>query len=197
MMNTEKQIQSFRESYAAVRGADIRVRTEVMSARRADGRWRIDLRDTVSGRHETVEARSLVNATGAWVPDMMGQRIKARPIANVRLVKGSHIVVPRVHDRAHAVILQNPDGRVIFLIPYEEDYTEIGTTDVPIEGMDPPPACSREEIEYLCAAASRYTLRTVTADEVSSTSTVPVWLFFTCSVRSRSTTACMSRWACR
>ena len=99
---------------AAARGADIRVRTEVMSARRADGGWRIELRDAASGDRETVEARALVNATGAWVAETSARRIKARPVANVRLVKGSHIVVPRLFEHDSAYIFQNagPPRRV-------------------------------------------------------------------------------------
>jgi glycerol-3-phosphate dehydrogenase len=151
---------------AAVRGADIRVRTEVMSARRADGRWRIDLRDTVSGRHETVEARSLVNATGAWVPDMMGQRIKARPIANVRLVKGSHIVVPKLFDHDSAYIFQNADRRIVFAIPYEHDYTLIGTTDIDCAGDIGEVAISSEEIDYLCGAVNAYFTAAVEPSDV-------------------------------
>jgi glycerol-3-phosphate dehydrogenase len=141
---------------AAARGADIRVRTEVMSAQRADGRWRIDLRDTVSGRHETVEARSLVNATGAGVADMAARRIKAHPIANVRLVKGSHVVVPKLFDHDHAYIFQNADRRIVFAIPYEGDYTLIGTTDVDCTGDIGEIAISREEIDYLCGAVNAY-----------------------------------------
>ena len=141
---------------ASARGADIRVRTEVMSAQRADGRWRIDLRDTVSGRRETLEARSLINATGAWVADMAGHRIKARPIANVRLVKGSHIVVPKLFDHDSAYIFQNADRRIVFAIPYEQDYTLIGTTDVDCAGDIGEVAISSEEIDYLCGAVNAY-----------------------------------------
>jgi glycerol-3-phosphate dehydrogenase len=85
----------------------------------------------------------------------------------VRLVKGSHIVVPRLHDRAHAYILQNPDQRVVFMIPYEERFTEIGTTDVVVADPDEPPRISREETEYLCAAASRYASRAVAPADVA------------------------------
>jgi glycerol-3-phosphate dehydrogenase len=141
---------------AATRGADIRVRTEVMSARRADGRWCIDLRNTVSGRRETVEARSLVNATGAGVADMAARRIEARPIANVRLVKGSHIVVPKLFDHDSAYIFQNADRRIVFAIPYEHDYTLIGTTDVDCTGGIGEIAISSAEIDYLCGAVNAY-----------------------------------------
>jgi len=80
----------------------------------------------------------------------------------VRLVKGSHIVVPHIHGERHAFILQNPDRRVIFLIPYERDYTLVGTTDVPVTRDDFRARISREEIAYLCEAASRYTENPIT-----------------------------------
>ena len=110
-----------------------------------------------------------MNVAGPWVRSLLDGALAVPTPGDVRLVKGSHIVVPRIHEREHAYILQNPDGRVIFLIPYEDAFTEIGTTDVPIESMDPPPACTRAEIEYLCAAASRYTLRPVAPDMVVHT----------------------------
>src|SRR5262245_37358459 len=139
---------------AAARGADIRVRTEVMSAHRSRGCWRIDLRDTVSGQSETVEARGLINATGAWIADTSAHRIEARPVANVRLVKGSHIVVPRLFDHDSAYIFQNADRRIVFAIPYERDYTLIGTTDVDCAGEIDGVAISSKEIGYLCEAVN-------------------------------------------
>jgi glycerol-3-phosphate dehydrogenase len=85
----------------------------------------------------------------------------------VRLVKGSHIVVPRIHDKHYAYILQNPDRRVIFMIPYEREFTLIGTTDVQVSGKDLPPEISPEEVAYLCLAASRYSARAVSVDQVA------------------------------
>jgi glycerol-3-phosphate dehydrogenase len=141
---------------AVARGADIRVRTEVVSARRADARWLVELRDTVSGRSEVMEGRVLVNATGAWIAEASARRIEARPVANVRLVKGSHIVVPRLFDHDSAYILQQPDRRIVFAIPYEQDFTLIGTTDVDCTGDLDNVAISGEEIAYLCGAVNRY-----------------------------------------
>src|SRR5262245_4034276 len=119
---------------AAARGADIRVRTEVVSARRRDGRWRVDLQRWASGQSETVEARALINASGAWIADTSAHGIDAPPIVGVRLVKGSHIVVPKLFDHDSAYIFQNADRRIVFAIPYERDYTLIGTTDVDCTG---------------------------------------------------------------
>jgi glycerol-3-phosphate dehydrogenase len=141
---------------AAARGADIRVRTEVVSARRANGAWRVDLRDTVSGRPDTVEALALVNATGASIKETSAHRIEARPVADVRLVKGSHIVVPKLFEHDNAYIFQNADRRIVFAIPYEGDFTLIGTTDVDCAGDISEVAISGEEIDYLCGAVNAY-----------------------------------------
>jgi glycerol-3-phosphate dehydrogenase len=139
---------------AAGRGAEIHPRTRCLSARRADGLWRAVL-DSASGRRE-VAAHALVNAAGPWVEQVIREVAGANAPAHARLVKGSHIVVPRVHDGAHAMILQNDDGRIIFVIPYEGAFSLIGTTDVPCEGGPGPVAISEAEIAYLCAAVNRY-----------------------------------------
>jgi glycerol-3-phosphate dehydrogenase len=151
---------------AAALGARIRVCTEVTSARRGNGAWRVDLRDTASGQRETVEARSLINATGAWVADAMVHRIEARSVAKVRLVKGSHIVVARLFDHDSAYILQQPDRRIVFAIPYEQDFTLIGTTDVDCTGDLDSLAISGEEIAYLCQAINRYFTTAITPSDV-------------------------------
>jgi glycerol-3-phosphate dehydrogenase len=151
---------------AAARGADIRVRTEVVSARRDNGAWRIELRDTVSGRRESVEARALINATGAWIAETSAHRIEARRVANVRLVKGSHIVVPPLFEHDSAYIFQNTDRRIVFAIPYERDFTLIGTTDVDCSGDIGEVAISREEIDYLCGSVNQYFTRAIAPSDV-------------------------------
>jgi glycerol-3-phosphate dehydrogenase len=151
---------------AAARGADIRVRTEVVSARKIDGVWRVELHDRVSGQGQTVAARALINATGASVAAMTAGRVEARPIANVRLVKGSHIVVPRLFEHDSAYIFQNTDRRIVFAIPYEGDYTLIGTTDVDCTGDIGEVTISREEIDYLCGAVNAYFAAPVAPSDV-------------------------------
>lgn len=151
---------------AAARGADIRVRTEVVSARRGNGCWHIELRDTVSGQRRAAVARVLINATGAWIADTSAHRIEARPVANVRLVKGSHIVVPRLFEHDSAYILQNTDRRVVFAIPYEADYTLIGTTDVDCTGASGEVAISSDEVRYLCAAVNAYLAAPIAPSDV-------------------------------
>jgi glycerol-3-phosphate dehydrogenase len=151
---------------AAARGADIRVRTEVVSARRREGRWYVGLRDTVSGQVATVAARALINATGAWVAEASARRIEARPVANVRLVKGSHIVVPSLFDHDCAYIFQNADRRIVFAIPYEGDFTLIGTTDVDCSGDMGEVAITGAEIDYLCGAVNRYFASAIATSDV-------------------------------
>lgn len=143
---------------AAERGAEIATRCGLRSARRAGEVWRAEL---TGGR--TVEAPAIVNAAGPWVAEVLGQRLSESAESRVRLVKGSHILVPALFEGDHAYILQQPDGRVVFAIAYEGG-TLIGTTDVAVaEPGDA--AISADEIDYLCAAANRwFGARIVAAD---------------------------------
>lgn len=146
---------------AADNGADIAVGTALVSARREDGRWRATLSD---GRE--VEARSIVNAAGPWVHAMLGS-LGVDAASNVRLVKGSHIVVPRLFDGDHGYILQQPDRRIVFAIPYQGG-TEIGTTDVPVDAPEDA-RIDDDEIAYLCEAANRHFIRQIAPADVTST----------------------------
>ncbi len=148
---------------ARAKGAVIETRTQCIGATRRDGVWNITVRRQ-GGRKRTVRARVLVNAAGPWVGDLV-QSLEKRP-APLRLVKGSHIVVPKLfgHDRAY--IFQNADGRVIFAIPFERDFTLIGTTDRDFSGDPVDAKCSDEEIAYLCAAASEYFEKPVRPEHV-------------------------------
>ncbi|HET7365097.1 MAG TPA: glycerol-3-phosphate dehydrogenase [Burkholderiales bacterium] len=137
------------------RGARVMVRIECMSARRDGDLWRVRLS---SG--EEASARAIVNATGPWVKHVLNERLGQPSRDAVRLVKGSHIVLPRLYEGEHAFIVQNDDRRVVFIIPFEDRFTLIGTTDVPVnEAHAPEP--SDQEVQYLCAAASRYLARPV------------------------------------
>ena len=146
---------------AAGNGATVATRTALLSARREDGGWRAHLSD---GR--TVTARAIVNAAGPWVADALG-RLGVNATGGVRLVKGSHIVVPRLYEGDHAYMLQQPDKRIVFAIPYL-GHTEIGTTDVPVDAPEDA-AISDDEIAYLCAAANRYFTRAIAPGDVVST----------------------------
>ena len=142
---------------ARARGADIRVRTRFASARRVDGAWQATLVDE-AGATAHVTARAIVNAAGPWMRDVLTDLSGVTIDARVRHVKGSHVVVPRVHDAAHAYILQNADNRIVFVIPYQERYSLIGTTDVPVDEYAHP-QISDAETQYLLSLANSYLAR--------------------------------------
>jgi len=139
---------------AADRGTVVCTRTKALSAERGTESWRLVLIDGASGREETVAARTIVNAAGPWVEDVLqaGLGLKAR--GHVRLVQGSHIVTRKLFEHDRAYILQNPDGRVVFAIPYENDFTLIGTTDRDYAGDPGAVTATAEEVAYLCETAS-------------------------------------------
>ncbi|SON57363.1 Aerobic glycerol-3-phosphate dehydrogenase [Hartmannibacter diazotrophicus] len=151
---------------AADRGAHIMARHTVVSARRDGGKWSITLRDETSGAIETVAARLIVNAAGPWVDKVLSSAIGQNDAHNVRLVQGSHIVVKKLYDHDRSYIFQNADGRIIFAIPYETDFTLIGTTDRDYEGDLRDVAITEGEIDYLCAAASEYFVKPIVRDDV-------------------------------
>jgi glycerol-3-phosphate dehydrogenase len=136
-------------------GARIRTRCELVSAAEGDGRWVVQLRDTHTGNIDAVTARALINAAGPWV-DTLAQRIApACARHRVRLVKGSHLVVPKFWRGDHGYLLQHTDKRVIFVTPYEGDTAVIGTTDIAYDGMPEAVQISAAETQYLCAAVNR------------------------------------------
>ncbi len=145
---------------AAERGAVIRTRTKLHGAKRGETSWTLDL-----GGGESVEARTLVNAAGAWANDVIA-RVGAEPRAGVRLVQGSHIVVRKLFDGPQAYIFQQSDGRVVFAIPFEGDFTLIGTTDQEFDGDAARVSAGAEEIAYLCGAASEYFRAAITSADV-------------------------------
>jgi glycerol-3-phosphate dehydrogenase len=145
-------------------GAEIRTRTKLERAHREGGLWRISLADGTGAKLE-VKARAVVNAAGPWVKQVLDEVSAAPTKADVRHVKGSHIVVPRVHTQDHAYILQNSDARIVFIIPYEEDFSLIGTTDIPVENFETP-KISRDEIDYLCGIANTYLAQPIGAKDV-------------------------------
>jgi len=136
---------------AAAHGADIRTRTRCVAARIADGLWQLALEDG-----SAAQARVLVNAGGPFVSRILSSVLGHPTVTPIRLVKGSHIVVPRLYAHDHCYIFQNADGRVCFAIPYHDDFTLIGTTDEDYTGDPAAVAPSAEEERYLCAAVSAY-----------------------------------------
>jgi len=151
---------------AAQHGATILTRTCCVQARRDGDAWIVVLRDAITGRQRSMRARILVNAAGPWVNKVLDASIATETTLRVRLVKGSHIVVARLYDGDHAYILQNDDGRVVFALPFEENFTLIGTTDVPYAGDPNGIRIDSDEIDYLCAAINRYFERPIGAGDV-------------------------------
>ncbi|MET0746337.1 MAG: glycerol-3-phosphate dehydrogenase [Microvirga sp.] len=152
---------------AAERGADIRVRTRVVSARRDGGGWTATLQDAATGATSEVSARVLVNAAGPFVADVLNAKLGLNTRKGVRLVKGSHIVVPRLFETDEAFILQNTDRRIVFAIPYQEKFTLVGTTDIAVEAVpDEKVTISEAEVRYLCDVVNHFFKREVTAADV-------------------------------
>ena len=150
---------------AAELGARIETRAKVVAARRENGLWQVSVRHA-DGREETVAARVLINAAGPWIGEVLRDIVPVKTPAGVRMVQGSHIVVPRMFEHKRAYIFQNRDNRIIFAIPYERDFTLIGTTDRDYTGDPQDVAASEEEIAYLCAAASEYFVQPVKRSDV-------------------------------
>jgi glycerol-3-phosphate dehydrogenase len=151
---------------AADRGAAVLTRTRVVSARREGGLWQATLRDEDSGAVQELQARALVNAAGPWVGSVLGGVAGVNTPARVRMVKGSHIVTRKLYEHDRCYIFQNPDGRICFSIPYEEDFMLIGTTDEEFEGDPATATISEAETEYLCRAVSEYFRQPVTPADV-------------------------------
>jgi glycerol-3-phosphate dehydrogenase len=155
---------------AADRGAVIRTRARAVAAEREEGGFRLTTADGAGRRLETVAARVIINAAGPWVEEVGHLRPGAVRRSHLRMVQGSHILVRSLFDHGRAYIFQNPDGRIVFAIPYEHDFTLIGTTDRDYRGDPADVAATPEEIAYLCRAASACFARPVAAEDV-------VWSF--------------------
>ncbi len=149
---------------AEARGARIMTRAEVTSAGVENGLWHVDVM-TKSGT-KTLRARMLVNAAGPWVGDIIHGKLRLNSRENVRLVRGSHIVTRKLHEHDKCYFFQGTDGRIIFAIPYEQDFTLIGTTDAEHDDPSRAPVCTDEERDYLCAFASQYFKQPVTPADV-------------------------------
>jgi glycerol-3-phosphate dehydrogenase len=155
---------------AAERGARIMTRTRVTEARRLreDHRdlWQITLEDTRTGVHFTIRARAIVNAGGPWAGKVIHDVTHVDSRETVRLVRGSHIVTRKLFEHDKTYFFQGTDGRIIFAIPYETDFTLIGTTDADHTAPDTAPVCTPEEEQYLCRFASEYFRVPVTPNDV-------------------------------
>ena len=157
---------------AAEAGARILTRTRLEHAERKAGLWQARLKDLRTGRETVWRARAIVNATGPWVEDVRNGKLNSGGVAkiHIRLVKGSHLVVPRLYDAEHAYILQNPDGRVVFVLPFQKNYSLLGTTEATFDGDPAKARMDPDEARYICDAVNGYWARPVSPDDA-------VWSF--------------------
>ena len=151
---------------AAARGCEIRVRTECTDLVRENSGWTVKLHDHLSGARSHVRARTVVNASGPWVEKTLDMDEAHDAKHGVRLVKGSHIVVPKLFDHPYTYIFQNADNRILFAVPYEDDFTLLGTTDVEVEAEPGTTDIEPAEVEYICNAVGEYFKTPVSADQV-------------------------------
>ena len=160
----DSKLVSLNARDAALRGAVILTRTRVVSAVREGDLWRV----TTEGPQgaATYTARALVNAGGPWVEDIIRNVARINSAEGVRLVRGSHIVTRKLYDHDRCYFFQGSDGRIIFAIPYEQDFTLIGTTDNDHKGPPSAAVCTDEERDYLLTFASQYFAKPVTRDDV-------------------------------
>ncbi|MEP1444382.1 MAG: glycerol-3-phosphate dehydrogenase [Hyphomicrobiales bacterium] len=151
---------------AAQKGAEIITRSPCVSARREDGHWIVTTQNSLTGVQTDYKAKMLVNAAGPWVTDVITRVAGSNSSRNVRLVKGSHIVVPKFWEGPHSYLVQNHDKRVIFINSYEGDKALIGTTDIQYEGRAEDVSVDQEEIDYLIAAVNKYFKEKLSTEDV-------------------------------
>ena len=152
---------------AAARGAKVLTRTTCVSAkaRDKDDGWNVRLRDTITGVETSMTAKIVVNAAGPWAEGCLENVVDRAKVTPMRLVKGSHIVVPKMFDHDSSYIFQNPDRRIVFAIPYENDFTMIGTTDEDYDGDLASISPSEAELDYLCETSNRYFTNPISKDD--------------------------------
>lgn len=151
---------------AAARGCTVQVRTEVTDLIRKNGFWTVKLKNHLTGINSTVTSRLVVNASGPWVEQTLDLDEEHDSKHGVRLVKGSHVVVPKMFEHPYTYIFQNADDRVVFAVPYENDYTLLGTTDVEVDDEPGKECIEAKEIEYICESVSEYFNKPVQAGSV-------------------------------
>ncbi|MEX0603718.1 MAG: glycerol-3-phosphate dehydrogenase [Marinobacter sp.] len=151
---------------AEEKGAAIKTRTKCVKADRNGKLWDVVLEDQRTGEQQSYQCRALVNASGPWVSKLFTDTMTIPAPKQIRMVKGSHIVVPKVHNEPEAYILQNADNRIIFVIPYEDDFSLIGTTDVDYEGDPRKAVISPEETDYLCSIVNHHFKHKITPEDV-------------------------------
>ncbi|NVK17692.1 MAG: glycerol-3-phosphate dehydrogenase [Methylocystaceae bacterium] len=148
------------------KGATVETRTKCLSAKRRGKIWHVTVEDQRNGAVRTIKAKALINASGPWVQNVIEDCGLGPSKDAIRLVRGSHIIVPKMFDHDKAYIFQNGDGRIFFAIPYEKDFTLIGTTDEDHSGPLTDVEISAHEVSYLCESAAQYFSKKVTPDDV-------------------------------
>lgn len=151
---------------ASDKGAQIRTRTECMAIQPEGGAWKVQLRDHLAQQDSELYCKVLVNASGPWVSRLLSQLTRQEAPHQLRLVKGSHIVVPRLHDGDHAYLLQHHDGRIVFVIPYLNKYSLIGTTEEDYEGSLDEVSISKNEVNYLVSIVNLYFRKSLLRSEI-------------------------------
>jgi glycerol-3-phosphate dehydrogenase len=154
---------------AQEKGTVIKTQTKCIKAVHKNGIWAVMLQDTLTGYTSTIHAHSVVNASGPWVAKLFSDALKLKSPQNVRLVKGSHIVVPRIHEQPEAYMLQNADQRIVFIIPFEDDFSLIGTTDVEYIGDPSKVKISEDEIQYLLDITNDYFKNKISRKDIITT----------------------------
>ena len=148
------------------RGAKVLTRTKVLSAKKTDNHWQIICEDGLNGKQQQISAKLIVNAAGPWVDEILRNVFGMKDVQNVRLVRGSHIVIRKKFSHEKCYLFQYSDGRIVFAIPYESETTLIGTTDIEHNQLDERPQITPEEIDYLCQVASDYFAEPVSTNDV-------------------------------
>lgn len=154
---------------AEQKGAKIHTQTKCIGAKRSQDGWVLEIKNQVSGDSYHVKTKALVNAAGPWVDAFFDTQLKMKSPRKIRLVKGSHVIVPKMYEQEHAFILQNEDGRIVFVLPYLDEYSVIGTTDVDYKGDPSKVEIDKDEIVYLCDIVNKHFIQKVSPTDVIST----------------------------
>ncbi|OEF08127.1 glycerol-3-phosphate dehydrogenase [Vibrio genomosp. F10] len=147
-------------------GADVRNYCRVEKAHRKEGLWHVTIHDVTTDQRFERKAKALVNAAGPWVKQFFDNGLEQTSPRNIRLIKGSHIVIPRIHDEPKAYILQNKDSRIVFMIPYLDKFSIIGTTDVEYQGDPRKVVISDDEVDYLIDVVNQHFVTQVSSEDV-------------------------------
>ena len=148
------------------KGGEVKTRTRATAARRENGLWIVEAEDVDTGEKFSWKARGLVNATGPWVKQFFDDGMHLPSPYGIRLIKGSHIVVPRVHTQKQAYILQNEDKRIVFVIPWMDEFSIIGTTDVEYKGNPKNVEIDESEVSYLLKVYNAHFKKQLARDDV-------------------------------